>query len=234
MGGGADSLKDDRDRIIERIKKCLRKADSTRNTSVEEVEVAVAMAQKLMNEYNIKQSEVILDADDKLNEPVGEFDIGGKWHTYTKWKVRLTQVVKILCSVECYYKHIDYSPVCSLIFVGLDGDCKLAAALYRVLLKTVDRMIKDFDGHKASYGRGVVDRLVTRAKEESHKTSQSSTATTKYGLMVIAKDVEIKAVLKSKGVCSKPARNYRADADSFDRGWEDGGRIDLGTKNRLS
>lgn len=220
----------DKSRIIERIQKCLRKADATRNDSEAEVQTAFAMAHKLMAEHNISVTEVQFNSETQtLKEDIKEFN-AGLFHTQTRYEVALCFVVDVLCHVKHYYQMSSGNPVGSLMFVGLQADTELAAEIYKELIRTVKRFMGRYPGkYKRSYALGLVARLHERALILQREQAMPTNTT---ALMVV-KDKAVGDYMERKDLNRIKSRRLRVDGQDYENGVRDGDKIELGNRRKI-
>lgn len=123
----------DRDRILEKVKKCLARSTSD---NPNEAEIALRMARKLMDQHqldlqDVKASEVheeVIDAETKKRPPV--------------WKTRLAMVCAEAFGCEVIISAGWFG--CNFKVIGVDSAPSLAVYAYEVLLRQLQHARKAF------------------------------------------------------------------------------------------
>lgn len=214
----------DKSRVISLIRKCLAKGDKTRNNSLEEVEVALAMAQKLMTEHNISLTEVQFNAEDgTLKEGIVEKGTALK---PVKWRRVVPHVVDILCNTE-HFIRTDYDGQ-KVMFVGLPDDVEMAGVLLEMLLKAIQQLRRGYEGNINDFSYGAAVRLLHRAKE----TKKTEVVPTKTSALMIVKGQEIQKYLAKKELVTLRTTNPRRSASDYHAGYQAGARVPLNRPRR--
>lgn len=189
-----------REEILSKIQKLLRKADKDKNPSIAEVETALAMAHKLLKKYHLSMSEVLaLNAEDgtvsssiDLTEELGACF---KASTVPKWMSLLISAVNQLTQTRTLIRYGKPDPGKSygdlkIAFVGDETDVSISIELFNFLRNCVQRMstthTKEVNGkfqQWRSFAEGCSTKLLQRSlKLEDEKNwdlkkyQQSSTA----------------------------------------------------------
>jgi hypothetical protein len=128
------------DKILARIKKCLAIAEDNNNNNAEEAAVAASMAAKLMEKYQIDESEVILE-DLKSSDNVGEETIDEVAHV--SWPLWLQGLI-IICAdlYECKAMFIKdpSSKQKKVKIVGYKPDVTVAVWTFSYLRSELERL----------------------------------------------------------------------------------------------
>lgn len=140
----------DRDKIVEKIKKLLALADN--NSSEAEAIAAALKAQKLIADYNIDQSELY----DVSTREVVELETEKYSHKY--WRKHLAKVIADNFRCKHYFKTTKdledgFKSKFIDVFVGYDCDAQAAKLVYHKLVEVGEARCKDAKREaKALYG----------------------------------------------------------------------------------
>jgi len=236
--------KEERGKIIDRIRKCFAKADTNHNDNEHEVRVAMDSAQRLMNEYHLTMVEVQFDSErNTLKQDVKESATENRWAK--RWERALTHVVCILLPVKNYIRNRGAfgrrSQTTSFVFVGLEDDAALAVEIYETLRKEVSKMAarRGFtsNGHlKNSYCQGVIHTMVNRAKEnrDRQQRQQTDVIETRCTALIVLKDKAVAQYYSTLHLVSSRAAYYTPEQNAYGLGRQDGHRVNLDFTNKLT
>lgn len=242
----------DRDKIMDRLKKLFALADPSRGATENEVFVALKRAKELMARHNLSMAQVTKEIKEDKTAPKISI-IEGEAHTrkgnislkkYEQW---LAHVIDELCDT----KHLYYTvravaqrfQKCRLVFVGEQTDCAVAAQMWNIFRTTIHKHAraycgKGFTPSHRSYCEGFVARLYKRSRELKPKDLGLTKEEGKsVALVVVNKRDALQQWWDSQQFKSKRKSNAQSgkmDYDAYDKGYEDGGRMDLGRDNRLN
>lgn len=217
---------EERNRIIDRIKKCLALGDVDKNPSEEEADTAVKMAQKLMSDYNVTMADIAFS-----EENFGKIREEGISINYNvgQWETQLSGVVNNLFNTKCVRsRRFDG---CSLIFYGFDDDVALSIEVYKMLKLEIIALSKRVPFNKRAYCLGVVHTLYQRTlkKEEISPESQS-----KVNALVVVKNNEISKWEKEHfpHLRRRSAPRF-AGSESYYAGKRDGANVGLSFRSTV-
>lgn len=151
-----------RDEIIQKIRGCFALGDVNRNPSPEEAATALAMAQKLMNEYQISLVEIEgANAEDTPEDIIEE-----RLDAARRWESLLTMVCVNLFGVKSIQKN-SYAGRFH-VFIGFDSDVALSIEVYKILKAEIEQMAKMWrktnnGGRVDQFSLGVVLTLLERS-----------------------------------------------------------------------
>ena len=228
-------MTDTKKKIIEKLKKILRKGDRSRNPSDAEVDQALEIAKRIMAEHNISMSEVDLSSE---TSP-GIITVRMSHGDIPKWKLVLASVPSIICGVEgCVQDH--GNGAFSIYFIGYPEDVAIAKELYGIFMETIEKrsdlMFPKFthEGQHDSYCLGFALNLIRRAEikiELDSKADQDSLA-----LVVSGKKEKIKEFFEANyGAAKEPPKKEKVDIHShaFHMGVYDAMDVSLESKRLL-
>lgn len=214
-----------REEAVDKIRKMMNLANDG-SASEGEVENAVRFARRLMDQFNVTDSE--------CNRPVESTDIGDHEAvtriTFDQWEKSLAMVIKEVCDVGVYYAPGTNKN--ALHFVGTERDVAIGKELFTTLMITVKSMARLKQGpgwtvsHR-SYCLGFVDSLVDKARDEKRKSSAEA------GAIVLCKGAMIRKWMDENLRLQPEAPTSNVDQHAYQRGRADGRLADIGTTNRL-
>lgn len=241
-----------RDAIINRIRKILSKVNhegGATDTPEAEIEASLAMARKLMDKFNIEETEVLSSdsgkktfADELTKKEI--FSRAGKIDIHD---VKLARVIVNLFDIRYYLSDKDVKteeprtgrPLGTwqrrelLFFYGHPRDIDVGKALYLELLATMRAMARFRCGKgkwirdHVSYCEGFVDNLISRSAELKRKSQDAAAANTTA--IVLAKEQIIKDYGKQTlGLVPGRSRSYKQDlTGAYSDGYKDGNNVSL-------
>lgn len=237
---------DERDRIIDTIKKCLALGDREKNEHEGEVENALRMAKSLMTKHNLTMADVaektgVLPGAIKEEETV---DRAGAMN----WEYDLPWVCCKLFDVR-YFINIKSRrhQRKSVTFVGYEQDVALAVEVYKLLKMELMEMARKWGKdnmdetlspkgmwvRKAKYLDGVVYTLVNRAAQQAEGLTKAEV--TKVTALVVRKDQTIDKFISEKHKNLKTTHRRYSDnhADAMEEGQRDGKKVSLSFKDKI-
>ncbi len=143
----------DKERALEKIKKCLALSESS---NPHEAQAALRQARKLMDKFHLDYSDV-----DASRAQEHEFKIGTGSRAPVRWVKMLGNTVGASMGCVTFFRHGSLGQ--SIIFIGETGNAELAGYAYEVLLRQLERQRKEFvaklNGHKKSDKRVLGSRF---------------------------------------------------------------------------
>lgn len=225
------------DKILARIKKCLAIAEDNNNNNAEEAAVAANMAAKLMEKYQIDESEVILE-DLKSSDSVGEETIDDVAHI--SWPLWLQGLI-IICAdlYECKAMFIKdpSSKQKKVKIVGYKLDVTVSVWTFNYLRRELERLAKleikkvksvayvDINPKtvKNSFLKGAISSIKQRVNEilEERKHSVNENCTS----LVVAKQAAIAE--KYGDIGYKKDKSFSVDDHFYVQGKEAGNSVNI-------
>ncbi|EHQ88314.1 DUF2786 domain-containing protein [Desulfosporosinus youngiae] len=164
------------EKIVHKVHLLLNKA--TNNSSKEEAQACLLMAQKLMVEHDISQSEVDIHSEEKecLKKAVR---IKTNYERLPWWKKGIARVISE--NFRCYHYTNRIHRKSSVVFLGLDQDAELAkltfefacdAIKYGLKIFAKERKVQNMStstGMKNDYMSGWIQGLKDKFKEQVDK-----------------------------------------------------------------
>lgn len=145
----------DKQRALERIKKCLALSESS---NPHESEAALRQARKLMEKFRLEMSDV-----DASRAQEYELYLGPAKRSPVFWVGRLANTVATALACVCFIRHGRQGQ--ALIFIGETGSGELAAYAYTVLARQLEQHRKEFISGLTDLPRGKKRVLGTRFAE---------------------------------------------------------------------
>lgn len=145
----------DKQRALERIKKCLALSQST---NPHEAESALRQARKLMEKFRLEIADVEASRAQEY-----EHYLGPAKRMPMAWVGRLANTVATALACVCFIRHGRQGQ--ALIFIGETGSGELAAYAYTVLARQLEQHRKEFLTGHADLPRGKKRVLGTRFAE---------------------------------------------------------------------
>jgi hypothetical protein len=221
--------------ILDKIRKLLRLADTSRGATENEAKVALAKAQELMTRHNIDSALLRMERG----------ETGGGSFTVDKGKVDLPKTLNpadlmILSLLQSHFNVktilMPSSKGTPVDIIGAAADIDFAIFAFNYLRQTFFRCWNEFkrtrtNPDKASYYRGLRDGLNAELKaakqraEESYATDQRQT----YGLVVVDQTAAITRFVEENygKLRSRNTRARRVDSGSYFAGETKGRTIQI-------
>lgn len=225
------------EKIIERVRKCLKLANKANGATEAEAAAALAAARKLMDEHNLSMSDV--EVKKEVEAGVRSVDSTEKPKAYTpRWEKVMAQVVDYLFNTSHYYRstyHEGWTGRATIIvFIGVGTDPDVAKESYKILCDIVRRMgsSKGLAGSDLrDYCLGVTETLRSRAwlikQESDHSQAMSSCRD-----LVVVKGQLIENFKKDLGLAKGRSWSGRY-SQHYDQGRKDGNKVDLNMRKSL-
>lgn len=223
-----------KEKLLERIKRCLMLGDSSKNNSPEEAANALNFAQRLMRDNNIHLSEVDFN---NMKEEKGMEGEGVEKKKFKYWEGFLATVMAKFCSVGVFKKTYFDINICTyrqkMIFFGLEEDVIIAEQSYSILRKVILSMATN-NGYKGteakSYCIGVVSTLKDRAEKEEEKEQQEMTpedSSKCTAIMVIKNQVVEKYKKENLSLKDGKSRQQNISHSAYHQGRRDGHSVNM-------
>jgi len=214
----------ERNKIIDRVKKILALANN--NTNEHEAASAAATAAKLMEKYNLSQSEVIIK--ELSDEDCVTKDTAGKeYRAMPKWMGSIAIGVARMFDCECKFE-FNFGRK-SIAFYGYDVDVIVCKQTYIYLLDEINRLTdvwwqtadQRFYGQSAnkcknSYKQGISNTINTRLSAETKERKQREQVQQAGTSLVIVKKNAI--AKKFGGFKYKSGRTRTGDHSAYQAG----------------
>ncbi len=222
-------------KIVERIRKCLKLADKTRGATEAEAETAMAMARKLMDEHNIKLTDVQMEEEVKE----GARSVHTKPKAFVpRWEKRMARVCDFLFGTEHYFSVVGdrtwTGGKTKIVFIGVGQDPDVASESYAVLCSIVRKMgsAKGLSGsdHR-DYCLGVAETLSMRA-HDIMKASEAKPEMSSCRDLVITKKQLVKTKMNELDLGKERSWEGRY-SQHYQQGRTDGHKINLGMRRAL-
>jgi hypothetical protein len=211
------------EQILSKIKKLLALADPTRGGAANEVEVAMAMASRLMAEHDVQAADLVLATDEVK---VGPQQLHVAKRTY-KWEKTLMTVMEHLCDVKAYYSQSVWRGL-TITFLGTTTDTQVAVELYQVFRAQVHAGSLQFSlpEDRRGYGLGYVTALSRRARQL--KASRQATVVTSTALVYVGKkEAAVMKAFTALGLKTGRSTRSHIGLRGYDQGQADGRRANL-------
>ena len=218
----------EKEKLLERIKKCLMLGDHKRNNSPEEVATALNFAKRMMKQYNISLLEIQLDEMKEEEVVEGEGVVKRK---FKYWEQYLSNVVAKFCSVGIFVRTSrngwGRTVRQRVVFFGLKEDVEMAEQTYSILRKVILKMATNH-GYKGtdskSYCAGVVNTLSERVDNEEKMSEEEEKKCT--AVMVIKNQI-VKKYEETLDLKKGQSRSQNIDYSAYDHGKRDGHHVNL-------
>jgi hypothetical protein len=220
--------------ILDKIRKLLRLADTSRGASENEAKVALAKAQELMTRHNIDSALLRMERGES-----------GRAFTVGTGKVDLPKTLNPadLMILSILQAHFNVKTILMpngrgtpVDIIGAAADVDFAIYAFNYLRQTFFRCWNEFkrthrNPDKASYYRGLRDGLHAELKAAKQRTEESY-ATDKreaYGLVLVDQQAAITRYVAEhyQKIRSRAQRNRRVDSSSYHAGNEKGRTIQI-------
>jgi hypothetical protein len=229
----------DRDSILSKLE-ALMKRTRENGASEAEVESAMAVARKLMDQHNIAMEEILLKEQqggaqtiDVVEQDVRTSAKKDRFEHY------LMHAASDICDVKWYWKTFKLGggrKQITLVFYGMKHDVLAAKLLFLELLVTVRAMArvkvgKGWTQRHYYYCDGFTAGLMQKAAQLKAQSQQAATSST---ALILCKDQAIAKyadeVLKAKTAKTRGIDKSRLSSEEFQEGYRDGCDYDLNPK----
>lgn len=223
------TITENRNRIIEKVKKILALANSATG---HEAETAAVMASKLLAEYNLTMDDVTVD-DFIAETTADEHSIDLLPGKCGKWEMVLASFIMNIYEVEGVRSKRMSSlgqPVYRMSFIGVDPALSVASqtfvTVYRYLI--MKSMPVRYNAKKIEeYRQGFIMGLYQKLREEKERARQAA-ATMTTEIALATKDL-VDSYMKEKYPRLRKERAYKADttSEAFIKGMEAGQKYNV-------
>lgn len=237
-----------RAKVIDKIKKCLAKADPTRNDSEAEVSLALETAHRLLRDNQMSMADIEFDMETGMaKQPVVEGLASQEFKQFKKWEYYSPWLCYVLCDVTPYFnceetlypgiRSIRRSVKKRIVFVGMENDVAMAIEIYKMLRKSIMRLAREkgvhLEGNAAyeAYCTGVCLNLIARAKKMKAEEKQESENNSKD--LVVLKGALVKTYLDKKNMGEMEFIKTDTQNPHYFKGLRDGQQISLNFKKSL-
>ncbi len=227
--------KEERDRVIERIKFILARANGTPYEG--EAKIALDMAQKYMARYGLSLTDVELH--NELSEEIIEEELTEHANRKDpeKWESVLSMAVAYVFDCKAI-RNMRYHGS-KLMFIGYRKDVEMAKIIFGVLyVASRAAACKQFPDPRdagltrLSFMYGVSTRLLERAHEEKEKAVEEPTG--RYGLVVVEKSKRIDLWTKERHNLEKgKQRASRLHVGAYEKGRSHANTLDLMNREKV-
>lgn len=225
----------EKEKLLERIKRCLMLGNKDKNNSPEEAATAMAMAHKMMKEHNISLSE--LQLEEMKNEKVVKGEEVDK-KRFKPWERYLATVIARFCSCGIYVNNYWDSETRTkrqkMIFFGLEEDVRIAEQTYCIIRKVILRMSTDrgYEGiDKKSYCLGAVSTIGKRVKAEEERKEEKVSDEEKCTAVMVIKNQLVESyrqqLITELGLKTNKTRRQNIDDNAYSHGKRDGHSVNL-------
>lgn len=221
--------------ILDKIRKLLRLADTSRGATENEAKVALAKAQELMTRHNIDSALLRMERG----------ETGGGSFTVDKGKVDLPKTLNPadLMILSLLQSHFNVKTILMpsgrgtpVDIIGAPADIDFAIYAFNYLRQTFFRCWNEFkrtrpNPDKASYYRGLRDGLNAELKAAKDRAEQSYASDQRqaYGLVVVDQEAAITRFVEENygKLRSRNTRARRVDSGSYFAGETKGRTIQI-------
>lgn len=218
--------------LLDRLAKLLALADPKNGGTEAECMLAMERAQKMMKEHNLSVAQAAYEGGAKKTTEKVNVKAGGIINIAGyKWEITLAMAAANLaeCKVLITWSgtYPNGRPKKGVYFVGEETDVAVAAAMWDYLYRTAHSLSRRerTATEKRSFLHGFCQRVHARS---FHPQGVEPTA------LVLYRQDKKDAIAQFIGR-TRPARQRSTSVDgaAYHRGSEHGGRVDLGTRNRM-
>jgi len=226
-------MDENKEKLLEKIKKLFAMGDSSRNPNEEEVKTALAMATKLMKENNLTLSDVEL-IKDKDNINTTSTHEQGNYHS---WERDLVIMVGELFECKPYLEQTSYYPRKYVYrYIGLSQDATMAQLCYEYLHYHIKLLAALMSKNKMEFYAGITHRLRERINDEiNNRTPEETVKCT--AIIALKNQLVSDWAEKNLNLTMKPhhTKNYHNEnSKDFINGYIAGGGLDIGTKQKIT
>lgn len=223
--------KEERQKILEKIKKLLSLSNSLNE---HEAELAALRAREILARYNLSLSDTEINNDESLKSAIRlDIDFNEKWTAATT-----TLAWAVSNATDCKW-FMRYNPktyrgdkaAYNIAFIGVGADVQVASYLFTYLYRTMSKLsykylkqnkhLKDKRNARVSYMRGMATTLNERLKKEKQEVPTNSQA------LVVIKEKLVKDLFDSFHVRSSNKKTTLSDYDAYYTGKKDGNNIPI-------
>jgi len=247
----------EKQRILEKIRGVLARADASRTGSVEEAATAAAIAAKLMAEHQVSQADLLFDEDAQdaqeaaRQDPLTRQDIlGGETRTAVQWQVSLAGGIARANGCKCVYSSGGYkrnASRASITIVGRESAVATCRYIFTYLVPEIQEICKierkrlGISGYGTkrwgnSFRHGAVQTLNARMAKARRDAMPKLSGSTSTALVAVDREAERVSAYYDRCYPNLGKNNSRRDYDSagYGAGAAAGERISLpGGQRRL-
>lgn len=237
----------EKERILQKIRDVMARADVSRTGSVEESATAAKIAAKMMAEYHISQAELRFNSDDADLDAMVQTDIlGGKTRNAVQWQVQLANAIAEANDCKCIYTSGSYKDRvgAAICILGRDSAVQVCNYMFTYLVNIIQIKCKEEQNRQNIFGRGVkrwgnsfrhgaVQTIRTRLQTARRETYaiRGNTSTALVALNKESQELETFTNKKYPNLRYTKVRS-RFDADGLNSGRKVGEKIALPTKKQ--
>jgi len=228
----------ERDKIIERIRKILALAKGT--TFEGEASTAMAMAQSYMKQYGLSLSEVELK--EELEEPIHKDPINREVGNQEKWELDMCKGLAVLFDCKMILVPTKHDRGWQAAFIGFEKDTQMCKLVFQVLLvgaksaagKLYPGDMNGIRSFLAGLGRGILNRCW---EEKEQARTDAGGVANRYALVVQSKTDKVKTWI-STNLELKTAKSRSGGANinpvAYALGAHHAKKMDLLNKSKLT
>jgi len=217
-------MNDERQRIIDRVRKMLAMADD--NANANEAATAARMAEALMRKHQIDNADLL--ASRMADEGVQTWDYGRNTRTMVGWISYLAAGVATANDCDAIGKKRNGRTY--IEFTGMAEDIAMAEAMLPYLVSEVDRLAKRQGGGRAELGafrRGCASTIARRLRELAAERRAQFEETTAGTALVTAKGAAIVAATGRPFQNFSSRRANEREAYAYQAGRRAGNNVSL-------
>ena len=213
---------------IRKIKKLMRVSDPKRGATSSEIEIALAMIDRLMREHNLHSAQVSAAEDEVTVSRGDEFRVskGMIWHQV------VSSAIGKVCDCLAIVSYSRYEKSRKFTFLGVREDIEIAMELFQEFLLCIElnsySLFNDSTDRR-SYCTGYAYALTSRA--DAMIAARKSTSETSL-IFIGKKALAIKKHLKDEGVEKSSPKNIGKLSMAFHKGEKDGRECSLDKKKQ--
>jgi len=147
----------EKERILQKIRDVMARADVSRTGSVEESATAAKIAAKMMAEYHISQAELRFTSDSADLDAMVERDIlDGKTRNAVQWQVQLANAIAEANNCKCIYTSGSYKDKvgAAICILGRDSAVQVCNYLFTYLVNIIQVKCKEEKDRRGIKGPG--------------------------------------------------------------------------------
>ena len=216
--------KEKKQELVERVMKLLALGDADKNDNPHERENAQRLAAKLMAEYSLDF--IDLKTHSKKEDLFARFDVPGAEGVKVNWEFSLAGSVAKVFDCNLVGSHLKGWDLC---FMGTKSDLEIAVFFFKYLRRTVGRMAEvkySKIQERNNYAFGMTITLKDRL-DDLFKRRDEFIPSDCRDLMVLKKDDLQKFQKEQFPRTHQTHFSIGKDAASYNRGREDGHRVNL-------
>jgi hypothetical protein len=216
------------DKIVEKIKKLLA---LSRSDNEHEAATALAMAQELMVQYAVEESQ--LEEKTGVHEKIGTTRVGLDTKRVGHWEAGLAQVL-----APAFFCRSFYMRGTDIFVVGRKSDCDVCIATFFFIrgeaVRLADRAWNNFDSHqrmlvngkrwKNGYYEGLIRTIHERLTANLKRLSEDNKGT---ALMVVNRQLAVQNYMDNVVKPTSSRQTRAVETSGYQQGRRDGHAISL-------